>query len=178
MLDDGPGIQPIDLYSVTGLPGADFRSMPYYPPYLAEELLDRAVSHRGLCSVPAPREHFLSLAYHALYHKGAGSGIPLSGDERLGKGRAGHDYVAILRRLAVGLGIDVAITLEALDAYLDSQGWRPPHDMLIRLSRRNRWVRSLLRTARRTARRPTTAWPCFWCAKKRCVAAASSGRPS
>ena len=42
LLDDGPGIQPIDLYSVTGLPGADFRSMPYFPPYLAEQLLERA----------------------------------------------------------------------------------------------------------------------------------------
>ena len=59
--------------------------------------------------------------------------------------RAGHDYEQILRRLAVGLGIEVAITLEGLDAYLDAEGWRPPHDMLIRLSRRNRWVRSLLR---------------------------------
>ena len=29
ILDEGPGIQPVDLYSVTGLPGADFRSMPY-----------------------------------------------------------------------------------------------------------------------------------------------------
>ena len=40
MLDAAPGIQPIDVYSVTGLPGADFRAMPYFPPYLAEQLLD------------------------------------------------------------------------------------------------------------------------------------------
>ncbi len=83
MLDDGPGIQPVDVYSATGLPGADFRAMPYFPPYLADELLDRAVIHRGLCRVPAPREHFLSLAYHALYHKGGDSGIPSANDQRL-----------------------------------------------------------------------------------------------
>ena len=94
MLDDGPGIQPVDLYSVTGLPGADFRSMPYFPPYLAEELLDRAVIHRGLCRVPAPREHFLSLAYHALYHKGGDSGIPSANDKRPRPASADHDYVA------------------------------------------------------------------------------------
>lgn len=144
ILDEGPGIQPVDLYSVTGLPGADFRSMPYYPPYLADELLDRAVNLRGICSVPAPREHFLSLAYHALYHKGAASGIPINEKSSCPKATAGHDYVAILRRLAERLGIHISITLEGLDAYLDSQGWRPPHDMLIRLSRRNRWVKSLL----------------------------------
>jgi nucleoside diphosphate kinase len=58
-----------------------------------------------------------------------------------------------LWQLAQRLGIDVPITLEDLDAYLDSQGWRPPHDMLVRLSRRNRWVRSLLShpTEHRTA---------------------------
>ena len=82
LLDSGPGIQPIDLYSVTGLPGSDFRSMPYYPPHLAEKLLTRTVSHRGLCSVPAANEHFLSLAYHALYHKGYASGIPATANAK------------------------------------------------------------------------------------------------
>ncbi|MFO0788377.1 MAG: hypothetical protein U0805_02900 [Pirellulales bacterium] len=145
LCDDGPGIQPIDLYSVTGLPGADFRSMPYYPPHLAEQLLDHAASHHGLCRVPSPREHFLSLAYHVLYHKGYDSGLPanatMPGDRR----RADHDYVAILKRLASACGTTVEITLEALDSHLDIAGWRPPHDMLIRLARRNRWIKSLLK---------------------------------
>ncbi|HEY3393201.1 MAG TPA: hypothetical protein VGK58_10860 [Lacipirellulaceae bacterium] len=144
MLDAGPGIQPIDVYSVTGLPGADYRAMPYYPPYLAERLLDRAARHRHMCHVPAPREHFLSLAYHALYHKGVEAGIP----SRLGtpiNSRSDHNYSVVLGRLAHELGIDVPVTLEDLDGYLDSQGWRPPHDMLVRLARHNRWVRSLLR---------------------------------
>ncbi len=145
LLDEGPGIQPIDLYSVTGLPGADFRSMPYYPPYLAEQLLQRAIIHNDLYSVPAAREHFLSLAYHALYHKGFDSGIPAANKSRPNRLRAGHDYSALLRRMALSLKLEVPITLQGLDEYLDSQGWRPPHDMLIRLSRRNRWVRSLLR---------------------------------
>ena len=47
--------------------------------------------------------------------------------------------------LPSGLGpADSRSHLKSLDACLDAQGWRPPHDMLIRLSRRNRWVRSLL----------------------------------
>ena len=144
MLEEGPGVQPVDLYSVTGLPGADFRRMPYYPPYLAEQLLERAVDHRGLCRVPAPREHFLSLAYHALYHKGAASGLA-SAEMMPAAKRVDHDYASILQRLAVRLGIDVPITLDGLDAYLDSESWRPPHDMLVRLARHNRWVRSRLK---------------------------------
>jgi hypothetical protein len=152
LLDDGPGIQQVDLYSVTGLPGADFRAMPYFPPYLAEELIDRAFIHRGLCRVPAPREHFLSLTYHALYHKGYESGVPSEREKRSAwHAKGDHNYVDILRRQAVGLGFDVTMTLEGLDAFLDEQGWRPPHDMLIRLSRRNRWVRSLLRQPEKAA---------------------------
>jgi hypothetical protein len=144
MLDAGPGIQPIDVYSASGLPGADYRAMPYYPPYLAEELLDRAVCHRQLCRVPAPREHFLSLAYHALYHKGAAAGLP-SRTRPKRRSDSDHNYSAVLARLAQELGVEVPVTLEDLDAYLDSQGWRPPHDMLVRLARRNRWVRALVR---------------------------------
>jgi hypothetical protein len=151
MLDDGPGIQPVDIYSVTGLPGADFRSMPYFPPYLADELLDGAVIHRGLCRVPGPREHFFSLAYHALYHKGGDSGIPSANNKHRRRPIADHDYVEVLRRQAADLGIEVRPTLEGLDACLDSHGWRPPHDMLIRLARRNRWVRSLLKHPGKTA---------------------------
>jgi hypothetical protein len=59
--------------------------------------------------------------------------------------QAEHNYVGVLNQLAARLGIDLTLTLAGLDAYLDSQGWRPPHDMLIRLARRNRWLRSLLK---------------------------------
>jgi len=142
LLDEGPGLQPVDLYSTTGLPGADYRRMPYFPPYVAEQILARAELRRGLCHVPSPEDHFLSLAYHALYHKGAKSGLPLDRTTVSGVTSAEHDYTNILRRLAAALGIDVPITLIDLDAYLDARGWRPPHDMLVRLGRRNGWLRT------------------------------------
>jgi hypothetical protein len=145
LLNEGPGIQPVDLYSVTGLPGSDYCKMNYFPPHAAEELLDRAADHRGLCRVPAAREHFLSLAFHAVYHKGYRSGLVCRGEERPRFLNPDHDYATILGELARPLGIDVAITLEDLDGYLDSQGWRPPYDTLVRLSRRNEWLWSLVK---------------------------------
>jgi hypothetical protein len=144
LLDAGPGIQPVDLYSVTGLPGADFQRMPYYPPHVAEEMLTHTVMHHGLYRIPAQREHFLSLSYHALYHKGVSSGLPVEATKKPAVGFSDHDYLAALRRLAAQAGFTTPITLHDLDSLLDSAGWRPPHDMLVRLSRRNRWVRSLL----------------------------------
>lgn len=147
LLDSGPGVQPIDLYSVTGLPGADYGKMTYYPPYLADELLQRAVDHGGLCKVPSPREHFLSLAYHVLYHKGYSSGLKRRGENRPRRECRDHDYTAILGELAKRIGADIPITLEDLDEYLDAQGWRPPHDMLVRLGKKNAWVRGLVHHA-------------------------------
>jgi hypothetical protein len=97
--------------------------------------------------VPAPREHFLSLAYHALYHKGAASGLRLNQKTARRHSRADHDYSAILERIARRQGIAVPITLADLDAHLDAEGWRPPHDMLVRLGRKNKWVRSLVQYA-------------------------------
>jgi hypothetical protein len=147
LLNEGPGVQPVDLYSVTGLPGADYGKMTYFPPYLSEELLERAVWHKELCFVPSPREHFLSLAYHVLYHKGLDSGLRRRGESRPQRVCTDHDYTAILGNLARRIGADIPITLEDLDEYLDSQGWRPPQDMLVRLAKRNPWIRTLLHEA-------------------------------
>ncbi len=145
MLDEGPGLQPIDLYSVTGLPGVDYRGMPYFPPYVAQQLLDRSYPRHDLCWVPSPEDRFLSLAYHALYHKGAKSGLRSCPDASDANDRPEHDYDAELRKMARRLSIDTPITLADLDEYLDRRGWRPPHDMLVRLSRHNPWIRSLLK---------------------------------
>lgn len=144
LLASGPGLQAIDLYSICGAPGADYRKLPYYPPYLAEQLLERAEAHRGLCSVPAPRDHFLSLAYHAVYHKGHDSGLAADGTSQPRIPRPEHNYARILADLANRLSIVVPITIAGLDAWLDAQGWRPPHDMLVRLARKNRALRPLV----------------------------------
>lgn len=148
LLDSGPGLQAIDLYSVCGAPGADYRKLPYYPPYLADQLLSGVMTHRELCSVPAPRDHFLSLAYHAVYHKGHASGLATDDNSPPKCKRPDHNYARILADLARRLSIDVPITIAGLDAWLDSHGWRPPHDMLVRLARKNRALRSLVEKGR------------------------------
>ena len=144
LLASGPGIQPIDVYSVSGLPMTDFRSLPYYPPLLAKELLDQAVVHRDLCCVPSAKHHFLSLAYHALYHKGDKSGLTSHENQNSGSKSGDHDYAAILKQLGAAVGHSGAVTLNELDEHLAAEGWRPSHDMMARLSRHNSWLRSKL----------------------------------
>jgi hypothetical protein len=147
ILASGVGIQPIDLYSVSGHSSADFRGMPYYPPTCASQMLDRAIVHRSLCRIPAPREHFLSLAYHAVYHKGIASGVAEHAGALPPGDKPEHDYHAVLASLAIQLGLELPITLTDLDAHLDQNGWRPPRETLARLAKHNTWLRSRLADA-------------------------------
>jgi hypothetical protein len=130
-----------DIYSVSGMPGSDFQKMAYFPPHLAEQIVARARMIKNLYRVPDQRDHFLSLAYHALYHKGYASGLksaltPAAAPKKL----PDHDYRQVLGDLATGLSIPVDSDMESLDEYLTQQGWRPPFDMLARLSLRNPWI--------------------------------------
>ena len=131
----------LDLYSVSGIPGTDYKGMAYYPPRLAATLLDETVLHEGRWRVPSPRHHFLSLAYHVVYHKGEDADLaPRHPDDDRGDS---HDYEATLSGLADRLGIELeSVTLEQLEAVVDEYGWSPPRDMQERLALRNPWLES------------------------------------
>lgn len=129
-----------DLFSVSGLQGSSFRGIPYLPPARALGVLERAVIFRDLMLIPSPEDHFLSLAYHAVYQKGPRSGLPTSqiGVEPEPKPR--HDYAESLQRLAADLNIQVSITMESLDEYLGARGWHPSPEMIPVLAKRNEWI--------------------------------------
>ena len=142
LFGEQPGTIPSDIYSVSGLPGSEFQSMAYYPPTLSTGILERSVVLPSGYRAPAPLDHFRSLAYHALYHKGEASGLPTSTLDAAPLDDADHDYAAVLGDLAAQLGIDVTITLEGLDDHLGEVGWRPPRDTLSRLAPKNGWIRA------------------------------------
>ena len=139
-----PGTQKFDVYSVSGLPGSDFLAVPYMTSGFASGLLDRAVLLRGRFRVPDEQDHFDSLAYHAVYHKGERSGLPEDAAAEPIAAPAEHDYAAVLAALAGRLGLSVAITLEGLDSYLADKGLRPPLDTLDKLGATNPWLRARL----------------------------------
>jgi hypothetical protein len=129
-----------DVYTVSGLPGTRYKQMPYYPPALAKQIVSRSVSD-GLCRMPCAEDHFLSLAYHAVYHKGLRSGLPTTVASLKPVAQPEHDYRSALTELATTLGLEVAIDMESLDQALAEHGWRPPVDTLKQLAIHNEWVR-------------------------------------
>jgi len=145
VLESEPGTQPVDLYSVSGLARSDYKGAAYYTPELATRILDAAVEHQSGFRVPAPMDHLHSLTYHAVYHKGPRAGIR---SERYGPGESNpeHDYAVILRDLAQELDVSLPDTVEGIDGYLESVGWRPPADALRRLGASNPWAPGFVST--------------------------------
>ena len=137
-LEEHPGQIKIDAWPVSGLRYR--RGMTYYPPPLARKILESAVDGPAGSRIPAPKEFFLSFAYHALYHKGEEAGVPSSIPGVKFDKHPKNDYVGILKNAARKLGINIDINMEALDNYLYREGWRPLVDTMAKISVHNRWA--------------------------------------
>ncbi len=140
---------PCDIYSVSGLPGTSSRNMPYYPVPVARKILKNAIWVNGLVRAPSCDDHFLSMCYHAVYHKGYASAIPSENADRNRKVvlSCDHDYMGTIKRLYEASSLrlsDFSITLEALDRLLDEAGWKPAYDTLQKMSVKNQWIHDAL----------------------------------
>lgn len=150
LMSGWPEGQRVDCYSETGLRGTGYLppsadNVPAFPPAIAATILETARRQDGGWWVPAPREHALALAYHAVYLKGYASGLPP--DARTPPRAVGsHDYAAVLTDLTMQIGIPLVlpVTMTSLDQMLAREGWRPPPDHLLKLAARNPWISSAL----------------------------------
>ena len=123
-----------DVYSAGGLPGSNFEGLPYYEQRLATDILTHTELVNGLVRAPDAERHFLSLAYHAVYHKAHGSGLPLEAGGKPLKQVDDHDYAAVLGRLAARLGWEVELSLFGLHRLLTDRDWAPATDTIRKLS--------------------------------------------
>jgi len=136
-LKERPGPIGVDVWTVSRV---SHNAITYYPPPLARTILENKISGPAGALIPAPREAFLSFAYHALYHKGLFSGVPTTIPGLVSNPHPENDYAGELMRMAKKEGIDVQITLESIDDYLAEAGWRPQLDTLAKIAPRNKWV--------------------------------------
>jgi hypothetical protein len=151
LLTHWPVGQPCDVYSTTGLPGFTYRprmlprdvtvEMAVFPPHLAARMLQSYCLHNGI-RVPNAKDHFFSLAYHAVYLKGAASGLTSELVSATKQISPSHHYASVLTGLAhvAGIHLPHVITMDALDEVLARYGWRPPLDILENLAIGNSWI--------------------------------------
>lgn len=145
-LNEKVGIMPFDLYSISGLPGSSFKNMAYYPPYLGEKILAERELWNERFYVPNNRHYFLSLLYHAVYHKGVKSGIPVHDGDSAKTGLADHEYLNILQELASDNGIELkGLNLMYFHRLLEEEGWAPATDTIRKLPNENAaWLKSTI----------------------------------
>ena len=146
ILEEKVGILPFDVYSASGLPGSEYKEMAYYRPHLAEQIIQGRELWNGRFYIPDPWHHFLSLMYHAVYHKGEKSGLPVS-KGGIGRGNSDHDYAQILQRMALENGVEFAdINLTDCHRFLEQQGWAPATDTIRKLSQGSgSWLESIVK---------------------------------
>ena len=127
----------LGLHAASGEQG----SIPYYPPLLARQILENAIDGPAGSRIPSPEDALRSFIYHALYHakKGYAAGIPSALKEHTEK-HPENDYAAVIQEMADALDISPGRTMEELDDYLATEGWRPKLDTLAKLGETNAWV--------------------------------------
>lgn len=120
----------VDIYTVDST--CNYNGVSYYPEECALELLQHRVLLKGKYYVPDKKRHFLSLAYHAAYHKHEGSGIPIKDFiKNIDKSTsAEHPYRDILEKMGRNLSLDLDYDLEGLHSFLDKNGWAPTKDII------------------------------------------------
>lgn len=146
LLDERVGILPFDVYSISGMPGSTFKNMAYYPPYLGELILQDRELWQGKYFIPNKKAYFYSLMYHAVYHKGEKSGIPVHEGGQPNLDLSDHDYLSILRKMALENGITLEKSnLLYFHELLESEGWAPATDTLRKLSGGDAsWLNSIM----------------------------------
>lgn len=145
----GPGTQPVDLYSTSGLKGSNFKNMAYFQPHLAEEILNHTVLYKDRYRVPNPEYHFLSMVYHAVYHKAEQSGLSTIHKSIHPPEHPKHDFKTILEEMADAVGIKIEADMESLDSFLKEKGWRPAIDTLHRFASDSKWIRETIKAEKK-----------------------------
>ncbi len=143
---DQPGIIPFDIYSKSGLPGSDFKSLPYYSSSLAEKAINEAVLFKDKYKVPTWENYFYLLSYHAVFHKGENSGLLSKRYKLSPKIKPDHDYLSHLKNILGKTNLKITdFTLEGLHLFLEEKGFAPPMDTQYKLSLQNEYLKEYLK---------------------------------
>lgn len=130
--------QLFDIYSVSGVSGTQFRNaLPYFPAHLSAELLrNRMLLPNGVFA-PDARLHWLSLGFHAAYHKAEKSGFPVAANGPESGGNPDHDYRAALEKIGKAARFSVLYNLTDLDDTLRQHNWAPAVDFARKLAEKH-----------------------------------------
>lgn len=136
---------PLDIYSPSGKQKTDWSKTTVFPEKLSRQTLDNRVLGPNAVYRPSQEDYFLTLAYHAVFHKGIVSGLPLTTSVPSHE-IADHDYLGILRELCSSEGMSPEkVTLHGLYDFFQETEFFPNPDMMDMIVRRNPWLAEVWR---------------------------------
>lgn len=128
LLSQEAGIFPIDLYSDDGSGRRTFKSVSYFPPTMARDILKSAVTRPAGIKAPSDDWRYVSYAFHLLFHKSAQL---LPGTETIGENSFGKSvYVRELHRLAERAGCLPPQTVTDIETLLRERDVFPEYDTI------------------------------------------------
>jgi hypothetical protein len=150
LLTEWPVGTPIDVYTVSPRNNTAYYSplvdrdscnrIAVFPPYISEQLLDRAVADSNGMKVLPEQDAFFACAYRAAYMES------VCCDWQGSQSRCQRclTYEAQIRRLAplAGVPLPEPLNPQSLDQLLHQHGWRPPLDLLEKAARWAPWIRN------------------------------------
>ena len=128
----------IDLWSVSA---PTYNGITYYKPHLAKKILNNFEIGPIKAKIPSKKDYLNSFIYHCLYHKGVNAGIKSENQEIETIKIPNNKYLKKIKQLSKELKVNTGGTMEELDNYLSSQGWKPKIDTLSKIAVYNEWVK-------------------------------------
>lgn len=121
------GTASVDAYTDDGQGGHAYKSVPYFTPPLAKDMLASAQTTAEGIRLPSPRCRFLAFGFHLLFH---GKCVP-DGPAELGPATfTKPGYHAELEALARAARLPVPRDLDAMEALLKDAGVMPSLDLI------------------------------------------------
>ena len=127
-VDNGTGLK-CDIYTITGSNFGAHKGIPYFQSNLSYHLLESRILFKGVY-VPSPVMYFASLTYHAIFHKGASSGLE---GFRTYPSNIEHDYTKVLQDQMPFLELEFEPNVLNLFNWLKEQNYAPAEDTLSKL---------------------------------------------
>jgi len=128
----------LDVYTIYGTHGGRFADTPYFPIELSLKLLTNRRLYNKLIWIPNPMAHFLSLIYHAMFHKLEFLDRGSAGSGKKDHAETDHNYPMAIETVLETLECKESLKRLKYAEILESFGCYPPPDVISMLSRKNR----------------------------------------
>ena len=138
------GLKPVEVYSNNGRHGMSYKKLPYFPPSLANKILNNRIKYKSVF-IPNPNHHTYSYLFHLLYHKQEDSGFKIhtvnNTDNNLKK-----TYDEYFKKFDLDKNFNIAQCNNLLEIhkFLKQKHWSLNYDLLTRISKNSNCLSKVL----------------------------------